>query len=440
MTRLTATLTAHLAGTAQDAVLEVDGAELVVAAGPDKGLVYPLGPDLVRIGTARECQLVLHDPTVSSLHAEITSTDQGVVLTDLESKNGVVVGPWAVQRIALVDGMQLKLGETVLAVRATGDRQKLKLAPPGRFGPLIAHSIKMRALVPVLERVASTNLSVLIQGETGVGKDVVARAIHQASPRTKRPFTVFDCGATSKQLMLSELFGHEKGAFTGASDRRIGAMERAEGGTLFLDEVGELPLDAQTMFLRALDNRTSRRVGGSEMIKHDLRVICATNRNLREEVKAGRFREDLYFRLGGAEINVPPLRDRPKDIPPLAEHFAADAGVDLPPSFVGLAMTHRWPGNARELRNAVERMAVGSYPEALEVQASVDGQPPSAVVKDGELRPLREARRLAMAQFEHAYAEAALTAGDGNVTRAAELAGVSRQSMSTLVSRMRRRK
>jgi len=225
-----------------------------------------------------------------------------------------------------------------------------------RFGRVVARSAAMRHVISLVERLAPTELTVMLIGETGTGKDVLAHAMHEASARSAAPFVVFDCGAVAANLAESELFGHERGSFTGAHTTHAGAFERADGGTLFLDEVGELPLDLQPRLLRALENRRVRRVGGTEYKAVDLRVIAATNRDLKALVSEGRFREDLYFRLATAVVPVPPLRDRPEDIGLLVPRLLADLGRG---DFVVAAETcdalscHAWPGNVRELKNAL---------------------------------------------------------------------------------------
>jgi DNA-binding NtrC family response regulator len=316
---------------AGDGRLEVDAAELRVVAGPDRGTKVALGTDSLRIGSAADVELVLHDPTVSGRHAEIQIGARGYVVRDLGSKNGVLLGNLRVERAPLADGQRLRLGETVLVVRALGRAHALPLARPGRFGNLVAASVKMRAVVATLARLAESDLTVLLEGETGTGKEVAAQALHASGKRAGGPFVVFDCGAVPAGLVASELFGHEKGAFSGAHARRDGLFAEADGGTLFLDEIGELPLELQPVLLRALETRATRRVGSVHEERHDVRLVAATNRNLAEEVRAGRFRQDLFYRLGGARVRLPPLRERLEDVRELAGLFAAQAGLALSP-------------------------------------------------------------------------------------------------------------
>jgi DNA-binding NtrC family response regulator len=416
--------------------LEIDAAEVRVVSGADRGLKMALGADSVRIGTAPDCELVLHDTTVSSRHAEIQIGARGYTIRDLGSKNGVVIETVQVERAPLVDGMRIRLGTTTLQVRSLGSKHALPLARAGTFHGLVAASVKMRAVVATLEKLASTDMTVLIEGETGTGKEVAAQALHRAGPRATGPFVVFDCGAVPVNLVASELFGHEKGAFSGASSTRGGLFEEADGGTLFLDEIGELPLELQPTLLRSLEKKTTRRVGGNVELSHDVRLIAATNRNLAEEVKAKRFREDLYFRLNVTRVRLPPLRERAEDIPVLAQRFAAEAGAPLSPEMLAVLAAHDWPGNVRELKNTVARAAFDGGAVAVTGPAGPGGIMSRRLLYDaGRLRSLPEARQLAADEFERVFLEEALAQAGGNMSRAAELAGVSRQMMTRLAAK-----
>lgn len=405
------------------AKLLLDRAELTVTAGPDKGLTIPLGLSSIVIGSSGECDLVLHDPAVSSRHARIEMDSRGYVLKDMRSKNGIRVGGVAIYEMPIVSATTFQLGTTMLQITPTGGQDEVELGQNRQFGDLIAHSVKMRAVASTLERLAPNDITILLEGETGTGKDVAAQAIHSASARRDGPFVIFDCGAQSSELVASELFGHVKGAFTGATENRLGALSEAEGGTIFLDEIGELPLELQPLLLRALEAKETRRVGGSQTFRHNVRVVAATNRNLREEVRAGRFREDLLYRLAVASVKLPPLRERREDIPRLAQHFANDEGATLTPELMALFIAHEWPGNVRELRHMVSRAAISSDPEFVAPQIEKDP------------KPLPEARRLATEDFERSYVEQVLARASGNVTQAAKFAGVSRQMLTRLLSK-----
>jgi DNA-binding NtrC family response regulator len=301
------------------------------------------------------------------------------------------------------------------------------------LGMLAAHSMKMRGVAANVEQMAESDISVLIQGESGTGKEVTARALHQLSPRQHGPFVVVDCGAIPATLFSAELFGHEAGAFTGADEARPGLLEEADGGTLFLDEVGELPLEQQPLLLGALERKAARRVGGQKEQTYDLRVVAATNRNLSEEVRAGRFREDLYYRLAVGRVNLPPLRERPEDIEVLARSFAAQEGVVVTPELLRLLQAYEWPGNVRELRNTIVRAAVS--PTGLELEPRPEPERRSRWRRGKGLVPLSDARREAQSDFERAYLLEALELSGNNMSSAAELAGVSRPFFMKLARR-----
>ncbi|MBP8130062.1 MAG: sigma-54-dependent Fis family transcriptional regulator [Candidatus Hydrogenedentes bacterium] len=289
---------------------------------------------------------------------------------------------------------------------------------------LVVESAAMRAVLEQAARVADSDVTVLVLGESGVGKEVIAKFIHNASSRKSMPMVRVDCGTLPENLVESELFGHEKGAFTSAETQRRGQFEIAGGGTMFLDEIGELPLSIQPKFLNVLETGLFRRVGGNTEIGTDVRVIAATNRELEEDVRAGRFREDLYYRLNVFPLKVPPLRERPDAILPLADHFLKNRKLRLSPATERLLRAYDWPGNVRELRNAMERAAIlvhGSLilPADLPPQlqnASVTARPGSVLVGD-----MDEIQRRAILE--------ALEKTSGNKTRAAALLGISRRNL-----------
>jgi DNA-binding NtrC family response regulator len=347
-------------------------------------------------------------------------------------------------------------------LRMGGSPSIVSLSSSARFGEAVGQSVAMRALFAKLERAAASTGTILLLGESGTGKEVLARAIHAESPRGSGPFVVFDCSAIAPNLLESELFGHVRGAFSGAVGPREGLLEQAHGGTLFIDEIGELPLELQPKLLRALEARQVRRLGSADWRAFDTRVVAATHRDLRARIAEGSFREDLYYRLAVVEAHVPALRDHKDDIPLLVERFLVAQSpprklADLPPHALPLLMAHDWPGNIRELRNTVMRLllfpnlleeAIGfaTAPKKTDRPSVPAGAPPSeepaAASKDnpGSLGallglPLREAREMVVEHFERAYVAAKLREYNGNISRVADAIGVSRQLVYRLVDR-----
>jgi DNA-binding NtrC family response regulator len=412
----------------------LEAAELKVVTGPDKGLKVTLGADTLTLGSSSQCDVVLHDSTVSARHAEIAASPPGYLLSDLGSTNGVRVGSLVVERLHLTDGLRFSLGESTMTVRALGQRREIPLSRSGEYAGIIAHSVKMRALWATLEQLALSDVTVLIEGETGTGKEVVAQALHQKSPRCRGPFVVFDCGSAQPALAGAELFGHERGAFSGADRRREGLLEAADGGTLFLDELGELPLQLQPLLLGAIERKASRPIGATRDVSHDVRILAATNRNLAEEVREGRFRQDLFFRVAVSRLRLPPLRERSEDIPLLARRFAREAGIALSADVLDLFRRHSWPGNVRELRNTVTRMAAAPTEEA-NIPAAQKISKAFLYNEEGGVRELPEARRLSIETFERNYLEEVIDLAGGQLKRAAELAGVSGRFFMRLTAR-----
>lgn len=417
---------------------------ITVVSGPDAGKTLDFAAHSVRIGTAVDNDLVLVDDSVSRYHCEIVPSDKGLRVHDVGSTNGIVANGIALIDAVLRGSITLRLGETELIIRPLTDVVPRERAAEERFGEVLGVSAKMRELFADLARVAPTDLPLLIEGETGTGKDLVAESIHRASPRAAHPFVVFDCGAVAPTLAESELFGHERGAFTGAVGARPGVFEEANKGTVFLDELGELPKDLQPKLLRVLEKRELRRLGGSKVISIDVRLIAASNRNMLAEVQRGNFREDLYFRVAGAHVVVPPLRNRMDDLPILVQHFMSSqrpprAIEEVSPEVWEMFRSYRWPGNVRELRNAVQRMLV--MPERAIRSVSPTPAPESgksvvaerAELADEAVAPLRVARKEANNVFEREYLRAVFKKAEGSITRAAAIAEVSRQIISKLV-------
>jgi DNA-binding NtrC family response regulator len=422
-----------------------------VVRGPDQGRAATATSDILTVGTSPGNDVVLVDDTVSRYHLELRRTDQGILVEDCGSKNGTLTAGITISRATVPPGTVLNLGRTALRVDA-GGTVDVDVFDADRLGPIRGRAPEMRRLMTQVERAAKSDVSVLLLGETGVGKEVFARAIHEASPRAGGPFETVDCGSLMPTLIASELFGHEKGAFTGADQRHVGAFERADGGTLFLDEVGELPAALQATLLGALERRSFRRVGGTKPINVDVRLVSATNRDLRGEVNQGSFRSDLYYRIAVVMFRIPALRERLDDVPLLIEHFAREAGWDgpiegaFPRAVMEGLRAHRWPGNVRELRNFVEAaLAMGEAP-ALDPRDRVTDPdaPAGASASAGgpvELKlanldgPYRESREAVLRTFETQYLRRLLERTQGNVTAAAREAKMDRSYLMELLKK-----
>ncbi|HEX9102158.1 MAG TPA: sigma 54-interacting transcriptional regulator, partial [Polyangia bacterium] len=319
----------------------------------------------ITIGAMEDNDLVVSDDTVSRYHCKIVQEDTSYLLVDLGSTNGTFINRVRIKEAYLKPGCTIGLGNTEVKFHAADEKLEILPSRKEKLGRMVGRHVKMRELYTVLEKIAPTATTVVIEGETGTGKEVVAQTIHDLSTRSSGPIMVFDCGAVPDNLIESELFGHEKGSFTGAIMTRQGLFEMAHGGTLFLDELGELPLDLQPKLLRALEQREVRRVGGAKSQKVDVRIIAATNRNLEDEVRAGRFRQDLFYRLSVVRLHLPALHDRTDDIPLLIQHFLETGAFNRKPNAPAVRGVSRealfalqaypWPGNVRELVNVVER-------------------------------------------------------------------------------------
>ncbi len=318
-------------------------------------LVHELRGDSFTLGKDASNALVIQDRFISGRHLKVTRSAGGFHVVDLSSTNGTFLGSTRIFEAEIPLGTALRVGEAELLFERISQGQ-----PQASFHGIIGSEPSMRQLVAAIQRVAPSTAAVAILGESGTGKELVARAIHECSPRAAQPFVPLNCAAISPQLIESELFGHEKGAFTGADVKRKGAFEEAHGGTLFLDELGELPLELQAKLLRVLESGEIKPVGATRPLHVDVRVVTATHRNLWAWSCERKFREDLYFRLCGIPLMLPPLRQRPGDLRTLAEHFArtlAPQGqtVRFTAAALNKLQQHTWPGNVRELRNVVQR-------------------------------------------------------------------------------------
>ena len=351
--------------------LPVCSIRVEILSGPNCGSNALVGGDYFTIGTAEGNDLVLVDPTVSRFHLSLERSGGRILIRDHGSTNGTAIGPVLLkdQSAFVTLGTVLQLGETVLKLD-DGGMVLVNLHGRDSLGGLRGRTTVMQRLMATIEQIATKEVPVLVTGESGTGKELVARALHDVGLRANQPLVTVDCGGLTQNLFCSELFGHERGAFTGADRRHIGAFERAHRGTLFLDEIGDLPPALQVALLGALERRQIRRVGGHQDIPVDVRLVSATHRDLRREVNAGTFRLDLYYRIAVVVLNVPPLAQRTADIPLLVEHFLRETGYQgeveavFPLSVMQELQAHLWPGNVRELRNVVEAtIATGSKPQ-----------------------------------------------------------------------------
>jgi len=426
-----------------------------VVEGPDTGASLTIDgsqPSRALVGKSAICQLCLKDPKVSRRHLALDIAGDALRLTDLGSTNGTLVSGVRFVEV-LVDGQAelIRLGDSVL--RVTRLAPSLVAVPAvDSFGRVIGASPEMRRLYPLCERLAASDVPLVIEGETGTGKELLAESLHERSARASGPFVVFDCTAVPANLIEATLFGHERGAFTGAIAANKGLFQEANGGTLLIDEVGDLDVALQPKLLRAIERAEVRPLGGSRWISVDVRVMAATRRDLDKEIQAGRFRDDLFYRLAVARIELPPLRQRRGDIALLARHFWERLGGDgpLPYDLLVRLENHDWPGNIRELHNAVaRRLALGDLAHApLEVRqgsatAGSHPPPPNALLPGDDViarviklgLPLSRSRELVVDDFERRYVQAVLDRHQGDATRAAQASGIARRYFQLLRAR-----
>jgi len=433
--------------------LKVRRCRLVVQTGPATGRELVSEKERLRIGNARVPpgqdgngnDLSLDDKKVSRHHAEITFTEHGYLLTDLHSTNGTFLDGARIERAYLTPGCSLVLGDSSILFAPLDEEILVDPDKDGFFAGMVGRSLKMRQIFGLLKKIAPMDVSVIVTGETGTGKELVARALHEHGDRRKGPFVVLDCSSIPENLVESELFGHEKGAFTGATAMREGAFERAQGGTIFLDEIGELRIDMQPRLLRVLENRQVRRVGGSDTLDVDCRVVAATNRDLAKEVQDGNFREDLFFRLSVINVQLPPLRQRPEDIPALIlaalsqkETLQRHGQKRISAAAMAALRSYSWPGNIRELMNVVSHLL--TFSEGPEVDLHhlpprLTGSAGKGPLPFNEHLGFHEAKEQLLEGFEREYLGALLKRCEGNISRAARESGLHRKSIERLVKK-----
>ena len=397
--------------------------------------------DICKIGSHASNDVVLRDPMVSRFHCRLVREDGVWTLRDSSSMNGTTLNGVRLRDGDIGTEGVLAIGDSIVRVRAGAPAKEDFVPMMPSFGALLGTSLPMRRMFGLLDKIAHSDINVLIEGESGTGKELVATEIMQRSSRAEKPFVVVDCGAISPNLVESELFGHVRGAFTGADRDRIGAFEAADGGTVFLDEIGELPLELQPKLLRALEAKEIRRVGETKPRRVNVRVISATNRDLEREVNKQRFREDLYFRLAVISTRVPPLRERLDDLLILVRTFLAQLGVTeeerlFPAAVLSEMAKHDWPGNVRELRNYVERSVV-LQSSNLTLRRGAGGVTSTQGPANGiDLSvPFRLAKDAVIDSFERSYLSQLLEAAGGNMSKASRMAGMDRMYLHRLVQK-----
>jgi len=407
---------------------------LVVQSGPDKGRELELVRGTFIIGKHPRCALVLTDERVSRRHLEIRLADDGVHVRDLGSRNGSFFRGARFSELVVGATAILTIGQSEMMLIDDSAAPSLPASRNEKFGGLRGRSLLMRQVFAILEQAAPTDAMVLIEGETGTGKELCAEAIHANSARAGKPFVVFDLASAARSVLEAELFGHTKGAFTGATADRAGAFEAANGGTLFLDEIGELDLELQPRLLRAIERKQVSRLGESHHRTVDVRVIAATNRDLAEEVKAKRFREDLYHRLAVVRVRLPPLRERKEDLPLLVESFSGPDHPQVLPETMGLLTDYDWPGNVRELGNVLSRartMAPPGEPLAP-VHLGLDAASASG---RGIIERFHTAKEKLIETWEREFLRKLLSAGGHNLSQAARTSGLGRAHLYRLLKK-----
>ncbi len=413
------------------------GGTFLIIKGPDRGESIRLVDKPLYFGSSPSCEMVLSDKTVSRRHLMAGLEGESVVLRDQGSTNGTFIQGSRFKEITIGYGTEFKLGRTVVKYLPEEEFVEPEPSEQNAFGQLLGGDTKMRQLFKLLQDVAATNATVLIEGETGTGKELIAEEIHNHSPRRDGPFVVFDCGSVPRELIESALFGHVKGSFTGAITDRNGAFAEADGGTIFLDEIGEMSLELQPSLLRVLDKRAVRKVGSNTYENIDVRVVAATNRDIRAEVTKKSYREDLYYRLAVIRVSIPPLRERGSDIPCLMSHFMAaftpeGSSLSVSPEDTARLQRHSWPGNVRELRNVIERACLLSHGDSINIDdALVEAAAPALGIRTD--LPFKEAKGQLVEMFEREYIEDLMRRHKMNLSAAAREAQIDRKHLRELI-------
>lgn len=427
--------------------LRIRKTKLLVISGPLQSHEFVINKEVFTIGSGKQSDLAIEDSTVSKRHCEISIEENGYRISDLGSTNGTFVQGLRISSAFLNPGSEFQIGKTHIVFCPLLEEREIPLSSCEAFGGMLGRSVAMRRIFHIAETYAPTDATIMITGETGTGKEIMAEEIHKHSRRSKCPYIVIDCAAMAKDLIESELFGHVRGAFTGANADRQGAFEQADGGTVFLDEIGDLAPDLQPKLLRVLEKREIRRVGDNRVRKINVRIVCATNRRLDEEVNLGHFREDLYYRLSVVRIELPPLRRRKEDIPLIAKRFITDLNGPLAMKQVlnfdqtmEILKRHDWPGNVRELRNLIEVAFLAAKPP-VDLSAFLGlGRFVPATMKEDEDpfradRPFKDAKNDLIDDFERNYVKDLLERNGNNVSQSARAAGIERTYLQRLMKK-----
>ncbi len=432
-------------------------AKLVVIEGPDEGTEYDISKNKTFVGRAAINDITLSDSSVSGTHFEVRAEENGFLLKDVGSTNGTHLGGCRVKEVWIEPNVSFSAGNSTFKIQSSEEFIEIPLSEDEHFQGVIGRSVAMREVFALLAKIAPSELTCMIEGDTGTGKERVARAIHDASRRSKKPYVVLDCSSIPKDLMESYVFGHEKGAFTGAVGQHKGAFEQAHGGTLFMDEIGELDITLQPKLLRVLENREFKRVGGTQTNRADVRVIAATNRDLRQMVNEGTFREDLYFRLSVINVHLPSLAARPDDIPLLVDTFVDQIIAKRPDlskprltaDALDLLLTYDWPGNVRELKNVVDRavsLATDNIIDRSDLQLRGAINPTAGSAPLGQAAPVanapvdlsvpyKDAKQVVVDRFEAAYLSVLMEKFKGNISRASKDTGLTRYHLRELLKK-----
>jgi DNA-binding NtrC family response regulator len=415
--------------------VQVHDCVLEVHSGVDKGRQFDLERGVALVGTDPANDVVLYDTAVSRRHLLIRDEAAGCLVEDLGSTNGTFIEGTRIKQAYVERGTRIKLGGTLISVEARSRTLAIDAASASECYGILGKSPKMRQLFGQIEMFAPSQLSIVLHGESGTGKEIIAHAIHLASKRASGPYSVLDCAAVDPALVASSLFGHKRGAFTGATDARKGILLSASGGTVFIDELGELPPEVQPRLLRAVEQRTIMPIGADTPISVDVRFVCATHRDLSTMVDQGRFRQDLLYRLSGVVLEIPPLRERIEDVALLADHFlnavAPDRKFDAA-AYRALEV-HGWPGNVRELKNVVERAAVAA--SGTRIRPGDLGLPASAPSQEARVPVPEEDVPQSLDEVEKRAIVRALKATSGHREKAAGILGISTRTLREKIKR-----